>query len=57
MLYWLGVYMLVIAGVAVPSLLLYFVGVCFSLALRAICFVMRNLKETLTAGPDLSRAQ
>jgi len=57
MLYWLGVYSLVVVGVAVPFLLLYLIGVVFWLALEVIHFGMRTLKNEWTARPDLSRAQ
>jgi hypothetical protein len=57
MLYWLGLYLLVIVGVAVPFVLLYLVAVFFWLALGATRVLMRNLKDMLTARPDFSRAQ
>ena len=43
MLYWLGVYLLVVIGVAVPFLLLYLVGLVLWLAVSAIGSMMRSL--------------
>jgi hypothetical protein len=57
MLYWLGVYLLVIVGVAVPFLALYVGGVLLWLALGSIRFAKRRLKDALTLQPDFSRTQ
>ena len=57
MLYWLSVYMLVVIGVALPFVLLYLVGVFFSLAFCAVRFVMRSLKNILTGRPEFAHAQ
>ena len=43
MLYWLGVYLLVAIGVAVPFLLLYVVGLVLWLAVAAIGSMIRSL--------------
>jgi hypothetical protein len=56
MLYWLGVYLLVALSVAIPFLLLYFVGILFWLAFTAIRSASRTLRDTLAFRRDLGRA-
>jgi hypothetical protein len=55
MLYWLGVYVLVVIGVAIPFLLLYIVGSLLWLTITAIRSMMRSLQHALAARPDFSR--
>jgi hypothetical protein len=55
MSYWLGVYLLVVIGVAVPFLLLYVVGILFWLTITAVRSMMRGLKHALADQPDFSR--
>jgi hypothetical protein len=55
MLYWLGVYVLVAIGVAIPLLILYAVGIVLSLTVTAILSLMRGLRHALAAQPDFSK--
>ena len=50
MLYWLGVYLLVAIGVAIPFLLLYLFGLVMRLSVAAIRFMMASLRNALTSG-------
>ena len=56
MLYWLGVYLLVVIGVAAPLLLLYLLGVVLWLILREIGSVARSLIDAWACQADVSRA-
>ena len=56
MLYWLGVYLLVAIGVAVPFLVLYVVGLVFWLGVAAIRSTVRSVRDVLPVRTDFSRA-
>jgi uncharacterized membrane protein len=56
MLYWLGVYLLVAIGVAVPLLLLYVVGLVFWLSVAAIRSTVRSVRDVLPVRTDFPRA-
>jgi len=49
MLYWLGVYLLVVIGVAVPFVLLYLIGLVMWLAATAIGSMTKSLTDALAA--------
>jgi hypothetical protein len=56
MLYWLGVYLLVVIGVAVPFVLLYVVGLVFWLSVTAIRSTVRSVRDILPVRTDFPRA-
>ena len=56
MLYWLGVYLLVVIGVAVPFLVLYAVGLVFWLSVAAMRSTLRSVRDVLTVRTDFPRA-
>jgi hypothetical protein len=56
MLYWLGVYLLVAIGVAVPFLLLYVVRLVFWLGVTAIRSTVRRLSDVFPVRTDFARA-
>jgi hypothetical protein len=55
MLYWLGVYALVAAAVLVALLLFYLIAAVSWLALRAIYFFIRTVKNVRPIHAELSR--
>jgi hypothetical protein len=56
MLYWLGVYLLVVISVAAPFLLLYLVGLVVWLAAGAIGSTKKILTNALAVRKGFSRA-
>ena len=56
MLYWLGVYLLVVIGVAVPLMVLYVVGFVFWLGIVAIRSTVRSVKNALPVRTEFARA-
>ena len=56
MLYWLGVYLLVAIGVAVPLMVLYVVGLVFWLGVATIRSMMRSVRDVLPVRTELARA-
>lgn len=55
MSYWLGVYILVVIAVAVPCLLLYLIGLVSWLAVAAVRFVTRQIKDSLEVRINRSK--
>jgi hypothetical protein len=56
MLYWLGVYALIVAVVTAPFLLLYLVAAAGWLSLRLIHFTIRSLKSVWAMREGFLRA-
>ena len=57
MLYWFGVYALVIIAVLLPFLVLYMAVAAFWFGPKAIRFVVRRLKSAVAVQTGLSREQ
>ena len=55
MLYWFGVYALVVIAVLLPFLMLYIVVAASWLGLAAVRFMIRRLKNTLAIRTGFSR--